>query len=75
MRIDEISSHELRESQAVIQELTSRMKELQDGVNFMNDSGEFQDAESICGGKLSHVPSQRAVIPSPCATLTRDQSL
>ena len=30
----------------------------------MNDSREFQDAESICGGIFSHVPSHRAVMPS-----------
>ena len=41
----------------------------------MNDSGEFQDFESICSGKLSHVPSQSAVFPSPRSMLSRDQSL
>ena len=75
MRIDEFSRHELRESEATFQELTSQKQELQDRVNFMNDSREFQDVESICSGKLSHVPSQPASVPSPCGMLSRDQSL
>ena len=47
MRIDEFSRHELRESQTTIQELTSHMLELQERVNRMNDSGEFQEVESM----------------------------
>ena len=42
---------------------------------FLNDSKEYQDLESICSGKLSHVPSQPAVVPSPRAMSSRDQSL
>ena len=38
------------------------------------DSREFQDLDSICGGKFSHVPTQPAVVPSP-RMLSRDQSL
>ena len=41
----------------------------------MNDSREFQDVESICSGKLSHVPSQPPVVPSLSGMLSRDQSL
>ena len=42
----------------------------------MNDTGEFQDAESICSGiKLSHFPSQVAIDASSCGMLERDQSL
>ena len=44
-------------------------------MHYMNDSGELQDVEAICSGKLSHVPSQPAVVPSPCGMLSRDQSL
>ena len=44
-------------------------------MSHMNDSREFQDVESVCSGKLSHVPSQPAVVPSPCGMLSRDQSL
>ena len=31
--------------------------------------------ESACSGRLSHVPSQQAVIPSPRGLLSRDQSM
>ena len=41
----------------------------------MNDSREFQDIESICRAKLSHVPSQPTAVPSPQSMLSRDQSL
>ena len=51
MRSDEFSRQELRESHATIQELTSQLHELQDCVDHMNDSREFQDVESICNGK------------------------
>ena len=57
MRIDEFSRHELIESQATIQELTSQIQELQEKVNLMNVSREFQDVESIRSGKPSVVPS------------------
>ena len=75
MRSDEYSRQELRENQATLQELNSQIQELQDRVNLMNDSTEFQDVESMCSGKLSHVPSQPAIVPSPCGLLSRDQSL
>ena len=48
MRIDEFSMQKLRESQATVHELTSPIQELQDRVNLMNDSREFQDVESVC---------------------------
>ena len=41
----------------------------------MNDSREFQNVEPICCGKLSHVPSQPAIVPRLCWMLSRDQSL
>ena len=66
MRIDEFSRHELRESEATFQELTSQIVELQDRVNFMNDSREFQDVESICSGKI---------IPRSKSTGNRSKSL
>ena len=58
-----------------MQELTSQLQELQEQMNSMNDAGEFLDVESICGGNLSHVPSQPPVVPSPRAVSSRDQSL
>ena len=74
MRVDEFSRQELRKSQATIQELTSQIQELQDRMNHMNDSREFQDVQSICSEKLSHVFSQSAIVPSPCGMLSRNQS-
>ena len=44
-------------------------------MNHMNDSSEFQDVESICTGKFSHVPSQPAIVPSLGGMLSRDPSL
>ena len=41
----------------------------------MNDLGEFQDVESACSGRLSHVPSQPAVVPSHRGMPSRGQSL
>ena len=41
----------------------------------MNDSGEFQDMESIFSGNFSHVPSQPPVVSSPQALLSRDRSM
>ena len=75
MRIDEFSRHELTESHAAIHELTSQIQELQERMNHMKDSRELQDVESTCSGKLSHVPSHPAVVPSLCGMLSRDQSL
>ena len=75
MRIDEFSRCELRESHATLQGLTSQMQELQERVNYMNDSEECQDVEAVCSGKFSHVPSQVAVVPSPRAMSCRDRSL
>ena len=75
MRIDEFSKQELRESQTTINELTTQIKEWQDGVDFEDDSGEFQDVKSICSGKLSHVPNQSAVVPNSRGMLSRDKSL
>ena len=75
MRIDEFSRNGLRESHATIQELISQIQELQERVNHLDDSREFQDVESICSGKLSHVPSQPAIVPSLGGMLSRDPSL
>ena len=63
MRIDEFSRHELRENHAIIQELTSQMQELQERMNYMNDSKEFQDEESICNRKII----QRSQSTSNCS--------
>ena len=43
-------------------ELSGRLQELQNEVNCMNDSKDFQDAESVRSGN-SHVTSQPGVFP------------
>ena len=44
-------------------------------MNSMNDSGEFQEVESNNSGRLSHVCSQPAMIPSSRSLLSRDKRL
>ena len=51
LRKGEFSRQELRERQATIHELASQMQQLQERVNFMNDSWEIQDVESACSGR------------------------
>ena len=75
LRVDEISFQKLKESHEIIQRLTSQVQELQDRTNYLNDSGEFHDVESIRSGKLSHVSSQLARIPSPRSMLSCDKTL
>ena len=48
---------------------------MQEQVNFMNDSGEFQEVESNYSGRLSYVSSQLAMIPSSRSMLSRDKRL
>ena len=53
-------------------ELTAQVHELQDRVNSMNDSRDFQDVESVCISRLSLVPSKPVVVPSPCGMPSRE---
>ena len=48
---------------------------MQEKMNSMNDSGDFQDVESNYSGRLSHVSSQPVMIPSSRSLLTRDKRL
>ena len=52
----------LIEDQNTIMELSGRLLELQNEVNCMNDSKDFQDAESVRSGN-SHVTSQPMLFP------------
>ena len=54
---DTIARRKLIEDQNTILELCGRVQELQNEINCMNDSNDFQDAESIRSGN-SHVTSQ-----------------
>ena len=56
---DTIARRKLVEDRDTILELTSKIQELQNEINCMNDSSDFQDAESVRSGH-SHVTSQSA---------------
>ena len=59
---DELTRQKFIEDQKIIMELSGRLQELQNEVNCMNDSKDFQDAESVRSG-ISHVTSQPGVFP------------
>ena len=59
---DTIARRKLVEDRDTILELTGKIQELQNEINCMNDSREFQDAESVRSGH-SHVPSQPVSFP------------
>ena len=59
---DTIARRKLVEDQDTILELTGKIQELQNEINCMNDSRDFQDAESIRSGN-SHVTSQPVSFP------------
>ena len=73
LRVDTFSLQKLWESHESIQRLTSQLQEMQERMNSMNDSWEFQEVESNHSGKLSYVPSQPAMIPSSRSMLSRDK--
>ena len=59
---DEFTQKKFIEDQKTIMELSGRLQELQNEVNFMNDSKDFQDAESTCSGN-PHVTSPPGLFP------------
>ena len=59
---DEFTRQKFIEDQKIIMELSGRLQELQNEVNCMNDSKDFQDAESVRSGN-SHVTSQPMSFP------------
>ena len=59
---DTIARRKLTEDQNTILELSGRVQELQNEVNCMNDSEDFQDAESVRSGN-SHVTSRPVSFP------------
>ena len=59
---DTIARRKLIEDQNTILELSGRVQELQNEVNCMNDSKDFQDAESVRSGN-SHVTSGPVSFP------------
>ena len=59
---DELTRQKFIEDQNTIMELSGRLQELQNDVNCMNDSKDFQDAESVRSGN-SHVTRQPMLFP------------
>ena len=59
---DTLTRQKFIEDQSTIMELSGRLQELQNEVNCMNDSKDFQDAESVRSGN-SHVTSQTGSFP------------
>ena len=60
---DTLARRKLIEDQNTILELSGRVQELQNEVNCMNDSKDFQDAESVRSGN-SHVGSRPMSFPT-----------
>ena len=75
LQFHEFSLQKLRESHETIQRLTSEVQELQERMNYVNDSVDFQEVESNCSGKLAHVSSQPVRIPRPRSMLSCDKRL
>ena len=59
---DTLTRQKLIEDQNTIMELSGKLQELKNEVNCMNDSKDFQDAESARSGN-SHVTSQPRLFP------------
>ena len=59
---DEFTQKKFIENQKIIMELSGRLQELQNEVNFMNDSKDFMNGESICSGN-PHVTSPPGLFP------------
>ena len=60
---DTLARRKVIEDQNTIMELSGRLQELQNEVNCMNDSKDFQDAESVRSGN-SHVTNQPMLFPT-----------
>ena len=50
-------------NQNIINELMTKVQELQYDIKCMNDSRDFKEAEWVRSGPLSHVPSELALLP------------
>ena len=74
---DTFSRRKLVEDRDAVLELTCKIQELQNEINCMNDSRDFQDAESVRSGQ-SHVTSQPVFFPphpDPGGMLSRSLGL
>ena len=63
MYVDEFSREKMIENHNIINELMTKVQELQYEINCMNDSRGFKAAESVRSGPSSHVPSESALLP------------
>ena len=59
--VDEFSKTKLQENQNTINNLMNSVRESQYEINYVNDSKDFKDAESMHSGQLSHVPIASAL--------------
>ena len=48
---------------SIVNELTTKVQELQYEIKCMNDSRDFKDAESVLSGPFSHDLSESALLP------------
>ena len=74
---DTTARRRLIEDRGTILELTGKIQELQNEINCMNDSRDFQDVESVRSGQ-SHVTSQPAFSPpfrDPGGMLSRSMGM
>ena len=62
LKVEELSRRKLTEDQNTIMELRAKIHDLQNEIDCMNDSRDFEDAESVRSGQ-SHVTSQPAFFP------------
>ena len=46
-------------------ELTGKVQEFRDEINFMSDSRDFKDAEAVPSGQSFHLPSELLLFPLP----------
>ena len=63
------------ENRKTIQRLTSQMQEMQEQMDSMSESGDFQHVESNYSVRLSYVSSQPAMIPGSRSMLSRVKRL
>ena len=75
LRVDEFSVEKLRECHETIQKLNSQTQEMQEQMNSVKNSGEFQEVESILNVRLPYFSSKPAAIPSSRSVLSRDKRL
>ena len=74
MRTDELYAQK-KEEPSTVNKLLSRIQDLEDKVNALNEEKEFYDPETASTSGMSHVPSEPSRIPSPRGMLRRDSGL